>query len=81
MQDAVALVTESFRTGPPVMAAIPLSVTGRRRRKRSTARLSCRTPPGTTARSYRPDPGHGPGVSTSGSSSVFVSKSRKPRRR
>lgn len=30
---------------------------------------------------YRPDPGHGPGVATSGSSSTFVSKSRKPRRR
>ncbi len=26
-------------------------------------------------------PGHGPGVATSGSTSVFVSKSRKPRRR
>lgn len=26
-------------------------------------------------------PGHGPGVATSGSTSVFVSQSRKPRRR
>lgn len=78
MRDAVALVTESSRTVPPVMAAIPLSVTGTRQHERRTDLLPYLP---TSCRTYRPEPGHGPGVSTSGSSSTFVSKSRKPRRR
>ncbi|RPK63696.1 hypothetical protein EES42_28890 [Streptomyces sp. ADI95-17] len=70
MRDGVVLVTGAARTGLPVMAAIPLHVTY------MSPKAEGGPPP-----CYRPEPGHGPGVSTSGSSSTFVSKSRKPRRR
>lgn len=79
MRDAVALITESVPVCLSVMVAIPLPVTGGCGWKRSPALPSQPRPD--PARYYRPEPGHGPGVSTSGSSSTFVSKSRKPRRR
>lgn len=66
MRDGVVPITRFTRAGPPVMTAI-------------TPPVASEPPPSPAY--YRCAPGHGPGVATSGSSSTFVSKSWKPRRR